>query len=99
LFRAADRKLLIVQERVSAALQSEPRGVFGSGAISLLFTLEVLMRVYYYPLLPICWNHGVRGNLPTKIYSAKDLFFKIFRNNDLAENPTIFGILEGFYVR
>jgi hypothetical protein len=29
--------------------------------------LKLLLRVYHYPLPPICWNQRVTGSLPAKI--------------------------------
>jgi hypothetical protein len=49
-----------------------------------LFTLELLIRVYYYPVPPWrfeSWGYGVsRGQNPER----KGLIVKIFRNRELA---------------
>ena len=36
------------------------------------------------PLPPRVWSHGVRGSLAAKVLGTKGLFFKVFRNKELA---------------
>lgn len=42
------------------------------------------------PPPPSPWNHGVRGTVPAKVLGTKDLFFKVFRNKDLASKSFTF---------